>query len=118
MNKPLLRKVIRTIRKHPDLYHQSDLGAGDPRKCGTACCIAGWVDTLEPKDQATLDVIQRAGELLGVPISSRLFCSFWPRDWFTLAGIKTYDDRERHSPSPKEAVTILEAMLKEGGFWV
>jgi hypothetical protein len=39
MNKPLLRKVAKRIKEHPETYNQHEW-------CGTQCCIAGnavWV---------------------------------------------------------------------------
>ena len=120
MNKPLMDELIQVLEEHPHLYNQAAAGYDDPRKCGTACCIAGWVAALRPIGYG--DFFDHAAEHLGVDRYSRLYNAYWPLTWAEAAGLEPDPERANRyhgtfEPTAAEAVWILRRMLTEGRFW-
>ena len=125
VNTKLLRVVADAIEKLPEAYDQYSFGpiakarsvdgamhhAATP-SCHTPCCVAAHIayecnyDPLGDEDMASFAIRQLVKDVLDYrTVACRILNTYWPFDWFDLAGV--IPRTETTSPSAEHAVRIL-----------
>ena len=127
MNRERLRELAAVLENAPaELYRQTRYGrGGDPRDCGTPCCLLGWAAALWGRKlgvRATESDVRREGiRALGLRVEEgdEIARGWWPAAWFLEAGLGVRTQCEvsqRIEPNRDEAVAILRWIAARKAF--